>query len=250
MAVACMEMIRAHASGVMYTRNPVNPLDNRVLINAVWGLGPYAVDGIVPAGQLLPEQVDPAGAAEIAHPGKDSPAGGARRRLRRRRAGQPEPAPSGLPDRRTGAGARRGRAAAGSTISAGPRTWNGPWTRRTASSFSRPGRCGWRDGTQDGKAARAPRSPQGPRCAGRRRRGLPGDRLRSGRGTCAREEDLAILPGRRGPCRRARLPAVRHGDEQGPGHHHRLRQHREPHGLPRPRVHGAHPHEHPARPPP
>ena len=48
MAVACMEMIRAVVSGVMYTRNPVNPLENRIIVNAVWGLGPYAVDGVVP----------------------------------------------------------------------------------------------------------------------------------------------------------------------------------------------------------
>ncbi len=48
MAVACMEMIHSVVSGVMYTRNPVNPLENRIIINAVWGLGPYAVDGVVP----------------------------------------------------------------------------------------------------------------------------------------------------------------------------------------------------------
>lgn len=48
MAVACQEMMAARASGVMFTRNPVNPLENRILIDAVWGLGPYAVDGIVP----------------------------------------------------------------------------------------------------------------------------------------------------------------------------------------------------------
>ena len=53
MAVACMEMIRAVASGVMYTRNPINPLENRIIINAVWGLGPYAVDGIVPPDSYM-----------------------------------------------------------------------------------------------------------------------------------------------------------------------------------------------------
>ncbi len=47
MAVACQEMIEAQTSGVMYTRNPINPLENHILINAVWGLGPYAVDGVV-----------------------------------------------------------------------------------------------------------------------------------------------------------------------------------------------------------
>jgi pyruvate,water dikinase len=47
MAVACMEMVRSMASGVMYTRNPINPLENQIIINAVWGLGPYAVDGVV-----------------------------------------------------------------------------------------------------------------------------------------------------------------------------------------------------------
>ncbi|OIO00745.1 MAG: hypothetical protein AUJ49_09300 [Desulfovibrionaceae bacterium CG1_02_65_16] len=52
MSVACLEMIDSVASGVMYTRHPYNPDDERVLINAVWGLGPYAVDGVVTPDSL------------------------------------------------------------------------------------------------------------------------------------------------------------------------------------------------------
>ncbi|TVM14612.1 phosphoenolpyruvate synthase [Oceanidesulfovibrio indonesiensis] len=47
MSVACLEMVDSLASGVMYSRHPYNPADDNVLINAVWGLGPYAVDGVV-----------------------------------------------------------------------------------------------------------------------------------------------------------------------------------------------------------
>ncbi|MCU0561708.1 MAG: PEP-utilizing enzyme [Desulfobacterales bacterium] len=47
MSVACLEMVRSLASGVMYTRHPFNIIEDRVIINAVWGLGPYAVDGTV-----------------------------------------------------------------------------------------------------------------------------------------------------------------------------------------------------------
>lgn len=47
MSVACIEMVSSVASGVMYSRHPYNLISNDVLINAVWGLGPYAVDGIV-----------------------------------------------------------------------------------------------------------------------------------------------------------------------------------------------------------
>jgi pyruvate,water dikinase len=47
MSVACLEMVPAKVSGVMYTRHPFNFLENHVIINAVWGLGPYAVEGVV-----------------------------------------------------------------------------------------------------------------------------------------------------------------------------------------------------------
>ena len=48
MAVACLRMVDSRASGVLYTRHPYDITNNHILINAVWGLGPYAVDGVVP----------------------------------------------------------------------------------------------------------------------------------------------------------------------------------------------------------
>ncbi len=47
MSVACIEMAPSVASGVMYSRQPYNLSQDAVLINAVWGLGPYAVDGVI-----------------------------------------------------------------------------------------------------------------------------------------------------------------------------------------------------------
>jgi len=47
MAVACLTLIPSQAAGVLYTRLPEAPSRPDVLINAVWGLGPYAVDGVV-----------------------------------------------------------------------------------------------------------------------------------------------------------------------------------------------------------
>lgn len=47
MAVACLELVDSLASGVMYSHHPFNVLDESIIINAVWGLGPYAVDGTV-----------------------------------------------------------------------------------------------------------------------------------------------------------------------------------------------------------
>ncbi len=47
MSVACLQMVESVASGVMYSRSPLNMLEENVIITAVWGLGPYAVDGII-----------------------------------------------------------------------------------------------------------------------------------------------------------------------------------------------------------
>ncbi|MBI4965633.1 MAG: phosphoenolpyruvate synthase [Desulfomonile tiedjei] len=47
MSVACIEMVESVAAGVVYTRHPSQPLGDSILINAVWGLGPYAVDGVI-----------------------------------------------------------------------------------------------------------------------------------------------------------------------------------------------------------
>ncbi|MES0362843.1 MAG: PEP/pyruvate-binding domain-containing protein [Desulfobacteria bacterium] len=48
MAVGVVCMVLARASGIMYSRDPGNPKEDVILINAVWGLGPYAVGGVVP----------------------------------------------------------------------------------------------------------------------------------------------------------------------------------------------------------
>ncbi len=46
MSVACIRMVDSVTSGVMYSRHPFEN-DDSVTISAVWGLGPYAVDGAV-----------------------------------------------------------------------------------------------------------------------------------------------------------------------------------------------------------
>ena len=47
MSVACLEMVDSRASGVAYSRDPLDPAAGTMVVNAVWGLGPYAVDGRV-----------------------------------------------------------------------------------------------------------------------------------------------------------------------------------------------------------
>jgi len=45
MSVGCVAMIDAAAAGVVYTRSPVNPADDRVVLYSIFGLGKYLVDG-------------------------------------------------------------------------------------------------------------------------------------------------------------------------------------------------------------
>ena len=47
MGMACIEMVDALASGIIFSRHPVNPLSDEMVLNAIWGLGAYAVDGII-----------------------------------------------------------------------------------------------------------------------------------------------------------------------------------------------------------
>lgn len=47
MSVACLQMVDSVSSGVVYSRHPFNLWEDAVIITAVQGLGPYAVDGVV-----------------------------------------------------------------------------------------------------------------------------------------------------------------------------------------------------------
>lgn len=45
MGVVCMEMVDSAASGVVYTRDPLDPESPYLLVNSIFGLGSYLVDG-------------------------------------------------------------------------------------------------------------------------------------------------------------------------------------------------------------
>ena len=47
MGVLGLEMVPAVSSGVIYSRDPLDPDQPYLIINGVWGLGPYAVDGVL-----------------------------------------------------------------------------------------------------------------------------------------------------------------------------------------------------------
>jgi len=69
MGVAVLPMINAKASGVLFTRQPEAADQDAALINAVWGLGKYAVGGVIepdhylvahhPPGEILEQHIPP-----------------------------------------------------------------------------------------------------------------------------------------------------------------------------------------------
>ena len=69
MGVAVLPMINAKASGVLFTRQPEAADQDAVLINAVWGLGKYAVGGVIdpdhylvayhPPGEIIEQRIPP-----------------------------------------------------------------------------------------------------------------------------------------------------------------------------------------------
>jgi pyruvate,water dikinase len=60
MSATCLQMVNSVASGVIYTRHPTDLLkENVILITAVWGLGPLAVDGTISPDTYLVEKGTP-----------------------------------------------------------------------------------------------------------------------------------------------------------------------------------------------
>ena len=64
MCVGCMTMVDAVSSGVMYSRNPVDIRDEKIVINAVWGLPKTVVNGSSATDLFVISRGDP---MEIVH---------------------------------------------------------------------------------------------------------------------------------------------------------------------------------------
>jgi pyruvate,water dikinase len=59
MAVGCMRMVRAAASGVLYTLDPADPSSDAMLISASWGFGATVVEGTGTADRFLVDRRPP-----------------------------------------------------------------------------------------------------------------------------------------------------------------------------------------------
>lgn len=64
MSVGCMRMVDAHASGVAYSRSPVNIRDDKVSIHSVWGLPRAVVDGTVATDEIWVSRTAPMSVAD------------------------------------------------------------------------------------------------------------------------------------------------------------------------------------------
>ncbi|MEJ2661941.1 MAG: PEP/pyruvate-binding domain-containing protein, partial [Desulfobacteraceae bacterium] len=60
MGVAGLEMVPAVSSGVVYSRDPMDPDGPCMIINGVWGLGPYAVEGVITPDYFKVDRDNPA----------------------------------------------------------------------------------------------------------------------------------------------------------------------------------------------
>jgi pyruvate,water dikinase len=59
MCAGCLKMVEAVSGGVMYSRNPVRPREETVLINSVWGLPKSVVDGSTATDLFVVSRADP-----------------------------------------------------------------------------------------------------------------------------------------------------------------------------------------------
>jgi len=59
MSAACQLMVPARASGVLYTRDPVRPESESMIISAAWGLGEPIVSGAVPTDSFVLDRQPP-----------------------------------------------------------------------------------------------------------------------------------------------------------------------------------------------
>ena len=142
MSVACLELIDSVASGVMYSRHPFKSTDKDILINAVWGLGPYAVDGVVTPDTYRVSQNDRFNILVSAISSKTGPTDPESRRGVERGAGGRGPDSQPLPLAGSDQHAGRLRAKPGKALSPAPGYRVGPGPGGTPAAAAVPAPAG------------------------------------------------------------------------------------------------------------